>query len=143
MCCILAILLLPFTSYQQALTLPSPYLCLIAGGWLLQTLVSVAFEWKADLLATFSIKDVATLEDAEKSLLRMKERAIKRKPAPLGWILYTLRVVLLDPHPPLMAHWWLLRQRIVSLSKGSFCSSQIVQKKTQVSPPERKCLILC
>lgn len=120
MCCVLAILLLPFTSHPQALTLLRPFLCLMGGSWLLQALVSVAFEWKADLFATLSIKDVVALEDAEKSLLRMKEQAIKRKPAPLGWILYTLRVVLFDPHPPLMARQWLLRRRIASLSKRSF-----------------------
>ena len=92
----------------------------MGGSWLLQTLVSIAFEWKADLFAIFSIKDVAALEDAEKSLLRMKEQAIKRKPAPLGWILYTLSVVLFDPHPPFVARRWLLRRRIDSLSKRSF-----------------------
>lgn len=111
-CCLLTPFILLFTSQQTVSSWLTACLWILGGFWLLQTSVGLALEWKADFVATSSIKDQATLKEVEKSLHRMGQQAIKRWPAPLGWIQYALSMLFLDPHPPLIARRWLLRRRL-------------------------------
>lgn len=110
-CCVPAIFLRLFTSHQTLFIWLTPWLWLLGGFWLLQTIVGIVFEWKADLVATSSIKNSLTLEETEKSLHRMSLQASKRWPAPFGWIQYALSMIFVDPHPPFVARRWLLRRR--------------------------------
>lgn len=89
-----------------------PYLWLLGGFWLLQTTLGLALEWQADVVASAAIKEPAVIQDAEKSLVRMRAQAIARLPMPFGWIQYIFSSLLVDPHPPLVLRlWWLRRRR--------------------------------
>lgn len=114
-CGVLAILLSILTSKHMVYTWLQPFLWLLGGLWVVQTIVALAFEWKADLVATQSIRDPSVLEEAEKSLYRMSLQAKERWPFPIGWIQYVVSMVLVDPHPPLALRRWLLQRRLRAL----------------------------
>lgn len=114
-CGVLAILLSILASKEMAYVWREPFLWLLGGLWFVQTIVALVFEWQADLVATRSIRDPSVLEETEKSLTRMSLQARKRWPFPLGWILYAVSMVLVDPHPPLAARCWLLRRSLRAL----------------------------
>jgi len=109
-----------------------PCLWILTGLWLLQTIVGLTLEWKADLSATASIQDKEVLEDAEKSLHRMGVQAKTRLPSPFGWIQYLINIFFFDPHPPLRARRWLLQRRIRQLQEQS-CFLENRLKSTQKS----------
>ncbi len=115
-CSVLAILLSILASKHMVYTWLQPFLWLLGGLWVVQTIVALAFEWKADLVATQSIIDPSVLEEAEKSLCRMSLQARGRWPFPLGWIQYVVSMLLVDPHPPLAARRWLLLRSLRALA---------------------------
>lgn len=88
------------------------------AGWSMKMIVSLVFEYWADLQATRSIKDPLVLEDAEQSLNRMTSQAIKRFPQPFGWLNYLLHLLFFDPHPPFILRQWLLRKHARLLRNG-------------------------
>ena len=88
------------------------------AGWSMKMIVSLVFEYWADLQATRSIKDPLVLEDAEQSLSRMTSQAIKRFPHPFGWLNYLLHLLFFDPHPPFILRQWLLRKHARLLRNG-------------------------
>lgn len=110
-----AIFLRIFASSQTFYIWLKPCLFLLGGFWLLQTIVGIVFEWKADLSATSSIQDSEVLKETEKSLHRMHVQARSRWPAPIGFIYYAFNIIFIDPHPPFIARRWLLRRRLRSL----------------------------
>jgi hypothetical protein len=93
-------------------------LWLFYAGWSMQMIVSLIFEYKADLQAARSIKDPLVLEDAEQSLSRMTSQAINSFPQPLGWLNYLVHLLFIDPHPPFVLRQWLLRKYARLLRNG-------------------------
>ncbi len=116
-CGVLAILLSILASKHMVYTWLQPFLWLLGGLWVVQTIVSLVLEWQADLVATRSVRDPSVLEETEKSLYRMSLQARERWPFPLGWIQYAVSMVLVDPHPPLAARRWLLQRSLRALKK--------------------------
>lgn len=114
--CISAIFLKVFASRQTLWIWLEPFLYLLGGLWVVQTVVGLLFEWRADLAATRSIQDPLVLRETEKSLYRMGLQARRRWMAPLSWIQYAMSVVFFDPHPPFLARRWLLRRRVNALN---------------------------
>lgn len=106
------LLLKLFASRQMFYEWLEPSLWLLGGLWLIQTVVALALEWKADLIATRSVTDPIVLKETENSLARMGIQARKRFVFPLGWIQYAVSLLFFDPHPPLAARRWLLRRRL-------------------------------
>jgi hypothetical protein len=88
------------------------------AGWSMKMIVTLVFEYWADLQATRSIKDPTVLEAAEESLSRMTSQAIKRFPQPFGWLNYFLHLLFFDPHPPFILRQWLLRKHARLLRDG-------------------------
>jgi hypothetical protein len=93
-------------------------LWLFYAGWSMQMIVSLIFEYKADLQAARSIKDPLVLEDAEQSLSRMTSQAINSFLQPLGWLNYLVHLLFIDPHPPFILRQWLLRKHARLLRNG-------------------------
>ncbi|MCH9617719.1 MAG: hypothetical protein SP4CHLAM5_10820 [Chlamydiia bacterium] len=85
-------------------------------SWTIQTITGLITEYQADRYAISSINDREVLDDAEKTLSRIKSQATKRFPGLLGWINYVICILLVDPHPPLFIRKWMLRKRARSLS---------------------------
>jgi hypothetical protein len=77
-------------------------------------IVSLIFEYQADLQATRSIKDPLILEDAEKAISRMNSQAINS----FGWLNYLYSSLFVDPHPPFALRKWLLRKHAQLLKNG-------------------------
>jgi hypothetical protein len=88
---------------------------LFGSSWCIQTIVSLIFEYQADLQATRSIKDPLILEDAEKAISRMNSQAINS----FGWLNYLYSSLFVDPHPPFALRKWLLRRHAQLLKNGS------------------------
>lgn len=76
------------------------------GSLLLKIAVSLTFEYIADRNAACDIKDCLVLEDAEKTLRRIKSQAINR----LGYLRYTVASLFVDPHPLLATRIWILNK---------------------------------
>ena len=87
---------------------------LFGSSWCIQMIVSLIFEYQADLQATRSIKDPLILEDAEKAISRMNSQAINS----FGWLNYLYSSLFLDPHPPFALRKWLLRKHAQLLKNG-------------------------
>lgn len=88
-----------------------PHIGILVSTWLLQLIIILPREWKADLMATEAIDDPSVLIEAEKSLCRMTSQAKNRRGL-LGYINYYLSALFLDPHPPLAARRFLLKRKI-------------------------------
>lgn len=110
-CWVFAIILGIAVSKETMYAWLKPVLWLLGAIWVVQTVVCLCLEWKADVVATQSIKDPSILKEAEESICRMS----KRRRFSFGWILYMFNSLLVDPHPPLFARRWLLRRRVSQL----------------------------
>ena len=91
---------------------------LFLGAWSIQMISSLVMEYTADLYATRSTKDHLILEDAEKTLSRMKTQATSRLTKPFGWLIYMFQALFTDPHPPFLMRRWLLRKHARSLKNN-------------------------
>ena len=79
------------------------------GSLVLQMVVSLKCEWDADLYATQLTHDPEVLQEAEKSLCRMRMQAMGT--SLLKRIGYFINCLCVDPHPPWMIRRALLRKK--------------------------------